>query len=97
MKKIHEEVALGELKFSDPSGPNVNLAYARVVDGGCNLLKEQAACWSSIQKKFSLEAGTAPDCKAGYEKSAQDMAKARCSGNAKADPQCMTKELSLAR
>jgi hypothetical protein len=96
MKKIHEDVALGELTFSDDSGPNVGIAYTRVVDGGCNLLK-QAACWSSIQKKFSLEAGAVPDCKAGYEKSSQEMAKARCSGNPKADPECMAKELPLAQ
>ena len=97
MKKIYEDVALGEFKFSDASGPDVSIAYTRVVDGGCNLPKEQGACWSIIQKKFSLTAGAAPDCKAGYEKSAQAMAKARCSGNPKNDPQCMTKELSLAR
>jgi hypothetical protein len=97
VKKIYEDVALGELTFSDASGPNVSIAYTRVVDGGCNLPKEQAACWSSIQKKFSLEAAAAPDCKAGYEKSAQEMAKARCSSNPKADPQCMAKELPLAR
>ena len=96
MKKIYEDVALGELTFSDDRGSNV-IAYTRVVDAGCNLPKEQAACWSSIQKKLSLEAGAVPDCKAGYEKSAQAMAKARCSGTPKADPQCMAKELSLAR
>jgi hypothetical protein len=96
MKKIYEDVALGKLTFSDGSGPNV-IAYTRVVDGGCNLPKEQAACWSAIQKKFSLEAAAVPDCKAGYEKSAQAMAKARCSGNPKADPQCMAKELPLAQ
>jgi hypothetical protein len=97
MKKIYEDVALGELTFSDALGPDASIAYTRVVDGGCNLPKEQAACWSSIQKKLSLEAGAMPDCKAGYEKSAQEMAKARCSGNPKADPQCMAKELPLAR
>ncbi len=98
MKKIYEDVALGRVKFSDASGPDVSIAYTRVVDGGCNLPKEQAACWSSIQKKLSLEAAAAaPDCKAGYEKSAQAMAKARCSGNPKADSQCMAKELPLAR
>lgn len=96
-KKIYEDVALGEVKFSDDSGPNIGIAYTRVVDGGCNLPKEQAACWSIIQKKFSLEADAIPDCKAGYEKSAQEMAKARCSGNPKADPQCMAKELPLAQ
>ena len=96
-KKIYEDVALGELKFPDVSGPNISVAYTRVVDGGCDLPKEQAACWSAIQKKFSLESAAAPDCKTGYEKSAQAMAKARCSGNPKADPQCMAKELSLAR
>ncbi|MBZ5490733.1 MAG: hypothetical protein LAO76_07360 [Acidobacteriia bacterium] len=97
MKKIFEDVALGELKFSDASGPNVSIAYTRVVDGGCNLPKEQAACWSSIQKKFSLEAAATPGCKEGYEKSAQEMAKARCTGNPKADPQCVDKEIPLAR
>jgi hypothetical protein len=97
MKKIYGDVALGELTFSDAGGPNVSIAYTRVVDGGCNLPKEQAACWSSIQKKFNLEAGAAPDCKTGYENSAQAMAKARCSGNPKAEPECMAKEFPLAR
>jgi len=97
MKKIFEDVALGELKFSDARGSNVGMTYKRVADAGCNVPKEQDACWSIIQKKFSLEAVAAPDCKAGYEKSAQAMAKARCSGNPKNDPQCMVKELPLAR
>ncbi len=91
------DVALGEVKFSDASGPDVSIAYTRVVDGGCNLPTDQTACWNSIQKKFSLESAAVPDCKAGYEKSAQAMAKARCSGNPKADPECVTKELPLAR
>ena len=97
VKKIFEDVALGELTFSDASGPDVSIAYTRVVDGGCNLPKDQDACWSSIQKKLSLDAAAAPDCKAGYEKSAQEMAKARCAANPKADPECMDKELPLAR
>jgi hypothetical protein len=97
MKKIFEDVALGEVTFPNANGSNATIAYTRVVDGGCNLPKEQAACWSSIQKKFSLESAAAPDCKAGYEKSAQEMANARCSGNPKADSQCMAKELPLAR
>jgi hypothetical protein len=97
LKKIYEDVALGELTFSDASGPDASIDYTRVVDGGCNLPKEQAGCWSTIQKKFSLDAAAAPDCKAGYEKSAQEMAKARCSGNPKAGPQCVDKELPLAR
>jgi hypothetical protein len=96
VKKIYEDVALGELTFSDASRPDVSIAYTRVVDGGCNLPKEHA-CWSSIQKRFSLEAAAAPDCKAGYEKSAQEMAKARCSANSKAGPQCVHKELPLAQ
>lgn len=97
MKKIFEDVALREVTFSDSSGANATIAYTRVVDGGCNLPKDQAACWDIIQKKLNLEAAAAPDCKAGYEKSAQEMAKARCASNPKADPQCEDKELSLAR
>lgn len=97
IKKIYEDVALGDLTFSDAGGREASIAYTRVVDGGCDLPKEQAACWNEIQKKFSLEAAAVPDCKAGYEKSAQAMAEGRCSGRTGDDPQCRAKELAAAR
>jgi hypothetical protein len=97
MKKIYEDVALGDLTFSDGRGPQTTIAYTRVVDGGCVLPSDSTACWSTIQKKFNLESATAPDCKAGYDRSAEEMAKGRCQAQKADDPQCLAKELSLAR
>jgi hypothetical protein len=38
-----------------------------------------------------------PDCNGGYEKSAQDLAKGRCQAQNADNPQCLAKEISLAR
>ena len=38
-----------------------------------------------------------PDCKAGYEKSAQNLAKGRCQAQSSDTPQCVAKEIQLAR
>jgi hypothetical protein len=98
-KKIFDDVALGNLEFSDAAGTNTSLRYTRVVDSGCILPKEESACWDKIKSKLALDSASAamPDCKGGYEKSAQDLAKGRCQAQNADNPQCLAKEISLAR
>jgi hypothetical protein len=96
-RKIFDDVALGDLEFTNPPGAATSLRYIRVVDGGCVIPKEQTACWDSIRKKFDLEAASQPDCKNGYEKSAEALAKGRCQAQKADNPECLAKEMSLAR
>ena len=95
-RKIFDDVALGNLDFSD-AGTNTSFRYTRVVDGGCIIPKEQSACWDKIKSKLALGAASMPDCNGGYEKSAQDLAKGRCQAQNADNPQCVAKEISLAR
>lgn len=95
-RKLFDDVALGNLEFSDAAGSVTSLRYTRVVDGGCIIPKEQSACWDKIKQKFALDSSI-PDCKGGYEKSAQDLAKGRCQAHNADNPQCLEREISLAR
>jgi hypothetical protein len=99
-KKIFEDVALGDLEFSGtPTKTNdaeTTVHYIRLVDGGCILPKEEAACWDKIRQRFALTSA-APDCKAGYENSAQALAKGRCQAQNSDNPDCLAKEIALAR
>ena len=99
-KKIFEDVALGDLEFSDTppktSDAETTVRYIRLVDGGCILPREEAACWDKIRQRFALTSG-APDCKAGYETSAQALAKGRCQAQNSDNPDCLAKEIVLAR
>lgn len=96
-RKIFDDVALGNLEFSDAAGSATSLHYTRVVDGGCIIPKEQSACWDKIKNQLALDSASMPDCKSGYEKSAQDLAKGRCQAQNADNPQCLAKEISLAR
>lgn len=96
-KKLWDDVALGDLEIDGNADKEVFLRYTRVVDGGCIIPKEQSACWEKIKSKFSLGDANAPDCKAGYEKSALDMAKGRCQAQSNDSETCLDKELLLAR
>ena len=96
-RKLFDDVALGDLEFANPSGTATTVRYTRVADGGCVIPKEQAGCWDAIRKKFALEAASMPDCKSGYEKSAQAMAKGRCQAKNTDSPECLAKEIALAR
>jgi len=97
MKKIFDDVAFGEIAFSDAGAPQTTLAYTRVADGGCVIPKDQAACWNKIGTQLGLQDASAPDCKAGYENSAQQLAKGRCQAQGADNPQCLAKEIVLAR
>ncbi len=96
-KKIFDDVAWGALEFADRQDKTVVVRYTRVVDAGCVVPKEHAACWDAIKKKLALDSVSVPDCKAGYEKSAQEMAKGRCQAQNADSAQCLAKELPLAR
>lgn len=96
-RKLFDDVALGDLEFANPSGKATTVRYTRVADGGCVIPKEQAGCWDAIRKKFALEAASMPDCKSGYEKSAQALAKGRCQAKNTDNPECLAKEITLAR
>lgn len=96
-KKVFDDVALGDLDLINRPDRTLVLHYTRVADGGCILPKDSAACWEKIRKKLGLEGQNAPDCKAGYDKSAQEMAKGRCQAQHSDNPECMAKELPLAQ
>ncbi len=97
MKKIFDDVALGELTFSDAGRAQTAIAYTRVVDGGCVILKDQNGCWDKIKKQLGLENASLQDCKAGYEDSAQRLAKGRCQAQNADNAQCLANEIELAR
>jgi hypothetical protein len=95
-RKVFEDAAVGPLQFSD-GGALVSLKYTRLVAGGCVLPKDPAACWDKISSRLDLNRAAAPDCQAGYEKSAQALAKGRCQAKNADNDQCLSRELSLAR
>jgi hypothetical protein len=97
MQKIFDDVALGELQFPGTAGTQMTIAYTRVADGGCVVPKEEAACWEKIRNKLGLTNASAPDCKAGYDSSAQQLAKGRCQAQSADNSQCLAKEIDLAR
>ena len=100
-KKIFDDVAFGDLEFleakDNDKGAETTIRYTRLVDGGCILPKEADACWDKIKQRFALERAGVPDCKVGYENSAEALAKGRCQAqNAEGAP-CLSKEIALAR
>src|SRR5262249_36509047 len=103
-RKIFDDTAFGELNFADNNGAQIGpqpkavaLQSARVVDGGCAVPKDPSSCWDKIRTKFNLGDAAAPDCKAGYEQSAQELAKGRCQAKNANNAQCVAKEIALAR
>ena len=95
--KLWDDVALGSLDFPNGAEKTVTIRYTRIVDGGCIMPKDPATCWRQISTRFALANGAAPDCVAGYEKSAQDMAKGRCQAQNNSSDQCFAKEITQAR
>jgi hypothetical protein len=98
-RKLWDDVALGSLDIAESADKDkeVSLRYTRIVDGGCIMPKEQPACWEKIRTQLGLINAAAPDCQAGYEKSAQEMAKGRCQAQNNDSDQCLAKEITLAR
>lgn len=96
-KKIFEDSALGSLEFLDAPASQISFRYKRVLENQCVLPKDPGGCWAQIQKTIGLENATMPDCKKGYEDSAQNLAKGRCQAQNTDTPQCLDKEIPLAR
>jgi hypothetical protein len=96
-KKIFDDVAFGPVELSAAADKTITLTYTRLAEGECVIPKDLAACWGKIKQKLSLDSASLPDCKAGYEKSAQEMAKGRCEAQKADGPECLAKEIMLAR
>lgn len=96
-KKTFEDVALGALDFAEAQDGKISARYVRVFDSQCNILQDEAGCWAKIKNVIGVDNATMPDCKTGYEKSAREIAKGRCQAQNTETPQCLEKELPLAR
>lgn len=96
-RKIFEDVALGPLDFPEAQGSQVSIKYTRVLDSQCNVPQDESACWAKITKAIGLDNAAIPDCKKGYEQSAQELAKGRCQAQKTETTQCLDRELPLAR
>ncbi|HEY7406139.1 MAG TPA: hypothetical protein VIB39_21620 [Candidatus Angelobacter sp.] len=96
-KKLFSDSAAGPLSFVDRADKIVAIKYERVIEAECVIHRAPSECWQKIRKDLGLEAEGAPDCKAGYEKSAVALAKGRCQAQNTASPACLEKEIGLAR
>ena len=96
-KKVFEDSAVGDLDFLPPHAGDVTLKYVRIIDSQCNSPKDEAVCWDHVRKTIGVENPTQPDCKKAYEESAQKLAKGRCEAQSSNTPQCVDKEIQLAR
>ena len=59
-------------------GSGLKLRYTKVYSGKCSVQTDGTACWSQIAAAAQIAATPAPDCAAGYLRSKQEMAAARC-------------------
>jgi hypothetical protein len=98
------DAAAGKMLFEDSAKADVALAtngqtiamrYLRVVSDDCFILKD-AACWQRMAAKYGLDEAAAPDCRKGYEASAESMAKGRCAAQRAPLAGCLKKERPLA-
>lgn len=93
-KKLFEDSAKADIAFAT-TGQTVAMRYLRVVSDDCFILKD-AACWQRMAAKYGLDNAAAPDCRKGYEASAESMAKARCTAQRPPLAACLKKERPLA-
>ncbi len=94
-KKLFEDSAKANIAFIGHPDQSVGMQYLRVVTDDCFILKD-AACWQRMTAKYGLAAATAPDCKKGYDASAESMAKGRCAAQRAPLATCLKKERPLA-
>lgn len=94
-KKLFSDSAVGPLSFLDRADKTVTIKYERIIEAEC-VIQKAPSCWQKTRKDLGLEIA-APDCKAGYEKSAQALARGRCEAQNTASLECMEKEIALAR
>jgi hypothetical protein len=59
-------------------GTGLRMRYVQVFSGTCSVQTEGAACWAQIAAAAHVPPTPAPDCAAGYLRSKQAMAAARC-------------------
>jgi hypothetical protein len=90
-KKLFEDSAK-EISFVTRPDQPIAMRYLRVVSDDCFILKD-AACWQRMAAKYGLNNAAAPDCRKGYEASAEDMARLRCSKQP--SPACLERERAL--
>jgi hypothetical protein len=93
-KKLFEDSAK-EISFVTKPDQAMAMHYLRVVSDDCFILKD-AACWQRMAAKYGLNNAAAPDCRKGYEASAESMAKGRCAAQRAPLAACMKKERPLA-
>jgi hypothetical protein len=94
-KKLFEDSAKANINFATRPDQTVAMQYVRVITDGCFILKD-ATCWQRMAAKYGLDSAAAPDCKKGYEASAEEMAKGRCQGKKGPLAVCVEKERPLA-
>lgn len=93
-KKLFEDSAKADIAFAT-DGQTVSMRYLRVVSDDCFILKD-AACWQRMATKYGLDNAAAPDCRKGYDASAESMAKGRCTAQHAPLAACLKKERPLA-
>lgn len=93
-KKLFEDSAKADVAFAT-NGQTVSMRYLRVVSDDCFILKD-AACWQRMAAKYGLDAAAVPDCRKGYDVSAEEMAKGRCTAQRAPLTACLKKERPLA-
>lgn len=93
-KKLFEDSAKADIAFAT-NGQTVAMRYLRVVSDDCFILKD-AACWQLMASKYGLDNAAAPDCRKGYQASAESMAKGRCTAQRAPLTACLKKERPLA-
>lgn len=93
-KKLFEDSAK-KISFVTRPDQTIAMRYLRVVTDDCFILKD-AACWQRMAAKYGLDAATVPDCRKGYDASAEEMAKGRCTAQRAPLAACLKKERPLA-
>lgn len=94
-QKLFEDSAKGDIDFVSRPNQTAAIRYMRVVTDDCLILKD-AACWDRMAAKYGLDNAAAPDCRKGYESSAESMAKGRCTAQRAPLAACLKKERPLA-
>jgi hypothetical protein len=84
-----------EIRFVTRPDQPIAMQYMRVVTDDCMILKD-AECWQRMAAKYFLNAAAVPDCRKGYQASAEEMAEGRCQGKKGPLAACIEKERPLA-
>jgi hypothetical protein len=71
----------------------VRLRYTRVYTAPCSVQTEGTACWERIAAETRLPRTPPPDCAAGYLRSKQELAEARCEINHRGNAACIRQEI----